>query len=309
MSSLCPSREYPGPALALVVCLIAFAQPVAAVTQQCFDSGYNDEIDFPCRFSAPRWSGELASLGANALIGGLTSGLKREFGDGNFSDGFLRGAFGGAITYVGKRVAAERFDGAGLLGRPVAAVGSSVARNAALGLPAFHHITLPLGPVWLEIRRDPDSRLAARLDPAALAWIVYGIVESELDFDAAETLSSGSAVFRTREKLLSLGDDSVHAAGLVNAGVMFLADVAAFGPERRRRAEAHERVHVLQEDQFAILWTAPAGAWAMRQTSLLAPLAPYVAVNLSTEMFRLLASLFDTHEDRPWELESIFHAR
>jgi hypothetical protein len=294
---------------AAVPLLLALAVPSHAAARQCFDGGFNDETDFPCRFRAPRWSGELASLGANALIGALTAGLTRELRGASFGDALVSGALGGVITYAGKRVAVERFDGAGLLGRHIAAVGSSATRNAGAGLPALRHLTLPLGPVWLDIVRDEGTRFAARVDPAALGWIVYGVVESELDLDVGETLSSGGAVFRTRGKMLSFGNDSVHASGVSNAGVVFLAEVEAFGPERRRRTEAHERVHVLQEDQFAILWTAPLAEWAMRRTSLLAPLAPRVAVNVSTELLRLLAPLFDTHEDRPWELEAIFHAR
>jgi hypothetical protein len=279
----------------------------AGAGAQCFRNGVDEE--YPCRFTSPRWSGELASLGANALVGALTAGLTREFRDGDFSDGFTRGALGGVITYAGKRLAAEDFTTAGLFGRQIAAVGASATRNAAAAQPSFERLTLPLGPVWLDVRRGERTHLAARVDPAALAWIVYGITERELDVDIGESLSAGAAVFRTNGKLLSFGNDSVHAAGVTNAGVVFLAQVPAYGEAARRRTETHERIHVIQEDQFTILWTAPLGEWAMGRTSLLARVAPHVVINLSTEVFRLLAPMFATHEDRPWELESIFHAR
>ena len=302
---LCQARVRNAIPLLLLLC-----GPVAPVTaQDCFGGGFNDDTPFPCRFRAPRWSGELASLGANAFLGAITAGLTRELRGGGFSDGFVKGALGGVLTYAGKRVAAERFDGAGFLGRHIAAIGSSATRNAGADVAVFDRITLPLGPVWLDVYRGDGGHVAARVDPAALGWIVYGIAESELEFDAGGSLSSGSVLFRTRGKLLSFGDDSVHAAGVTNAGVVYIAGVEAFGPERERRTDAHERIHVLQQDQLAILWTAPFGEWAMRKASVPAPFAAHVAVNFSTEIMRLFAPLFDTHEDRPWELESIFHAR
>lgn len=294
-------------AIPLLLLLFDPVAPVAA--QDCFGGGFNDDTEFACRFRAPRWSGEVASLGANAFLGAVTAGLIRELHGGSFSDGFVKGALGGVITYAGKRVAAERFDGAGFLGRQIAAIGSSATRNAGADVAVFDRMTLPLGPIWLDVYRGEGRRVAARVDPAALGWIVYGIAESELEFDAGGSLSSGGALFRTKGKLLSFGDDSVHAAGVTNAGVVYIAGVEAFGPERERRTDAHERIHVLQQDQLAILWTMPLGEWALRKASVPVPLASHVTANFSTEIMRLLAPLFDTHEDRPWELEAIFHAR
>lgn len=282
-----------------------FVAPASA--QRCFDVSFDPEASYPCRFEAPRWSGELASLGANAALGALTAGLVRELRGGSFSDGFVKGALGGVITYAGKRVAAERFDGAGLLGRQIAAVGSSATRNAGADVPLFQRLTLPFGPVWLEVQRESGTRLSARVDPVALGWIVHGVLEEDLDFEVGESLSSGAAIFRTNEKLLLFDTDTV--AGTANAGVVFVAGIEAFGERRRDRTAAHERIHILQQDQFAILWTVPLGEWAMRKSSFFAPIAPRIALNVSTEIMRLLAPLFDSHEDRPWELEAIFHAR
>jgi hypothetical protein len=289
------------------VLILGVAAPAAS--QVCFRGGVADESDEPCRFAAPRWSGELASLGANALLGGLTAGLVRHFSGGSFAEGFTRGVLGGSLVYAGKRVAAERFGGAGLIGRELAAAGASTVRNAGAGLRPLDRLSLPVGPVWLELRRSRPVRVGARVDPAALAWLLYGVVEDELELDLAESLSSGTALFRTKGKLLSFGDDSVHAGGVTNAGIMFLADVPAYGAAYARRAAAHERIHVLQEDQLAILWTDPVAASAIRRIPALDRFGRHLVVNLTTELFRVLAPLFATHEDRPWELEAIFHAR
>jgi len=228
---------------------------------------------------------------------------------GSFTEGFMRGAAGGAVTWAGKRLASERFAAAGLLGRGVSAAGASAVRNAADGEAPFARLTVPLGPVWFEIRPGSAERIRARLDAAALGWFLYGVVEPELNLDVAESLSAGTPVFRTDGQLLAHGDDEVHAAGVTNAGVIFLADVPAFGESFERRSFAHERIHVLQEDALAIQWTDPLAARATRDVPGLRWLARYVSVNASTELLRLLGRAIPDHEERPWELESIFFAR
>ncbi len=287
---------------------VTLAAPGAAA--QCLSGGVLEQSG-ECTFRAARWSGEIASLGANALLGALTAGVQYELRGGSFADAFTRGALGGSLMYAGKRIAVERLSGAGLIGRQVNAAGASAVRNAGAGQPVFSRLTLPLGPVWLDVNRAGAGRpqFNARIDPVALGWLLYGIAEDEVELDAGASLSAGTFVFRTDGKLLLLDDDSAHAGGLTSAGVIFLADVPSFDPAWGPRSLRHERVHVLQEDGISILWTDPAGTWALRRAGPLAALAPRLAVNLSTELFGLLGPLFRRHEDRPWELEAIFHAR
>jgi hypothetical protein len=291
---------------ALVLTLLLLAPLPASAQSRCFNGSVDD--DAGCRFAAPRWVGEFTSLSANGLIGGVTAGLVQHFRGGSFRDGFTRGALGGALVYAGKRVAAERFAGAGLLGRLVSAGGASAARNAGAGIPAFAQLTLPIGPVWLDVQ-PRARRIRARVDAAAVAWVVYGIAEPELALDAGETLSMGTPVFHTNNKLLKLRGDSVHAAGVTNAGIIYLADIPAYGVETARRQAAHERIHVLQEDQLSIQWTDPAATWLAGRFPALRGVTRFLAVNVSTELLRLSAGLIDRHTDRPWELEAIFFAR
>lgn len=278
----------------------------ASAQEHCFAGS----VDPPggCGFDAPRWSGELATLGANGILGALTGGLVQRLRGGSFQDGFTRGAMGGAIVYMGKRIASERFSGSGLLGRGVGALGSSVVRNAGAATSSFSRLTFPVGPLWLDVE-SASGALRARVDPAALAWILYAITESELELSWSKTFSAGTPVFRTHNKSLRLPGDSVHTAGVTNAGIVFLADVPAFGAAHARRQGAHERVHVIQEDQLSIMWTGPVGEWALSKTPALSRVDSFFVVNLSTEILRLLGGVIAEHGDRPWELESVFLAR
>ena len=295
-----------GPALAGALLLAALGTTALGAQEPCFQGSV--DYDGPCYFDAPRWVGEFASLSANGLLGALTGGLSRHLGGGSFRDGFVDGAIGGSIVYAGKRTAAESFAGAGLIGRSMAAVGSSSVRNASRGVPLFSHLTLPLGPLWVEF--DTSTReVNARLDPVALGWMAYGISEPELDLDWGGTFSDGTPVFKTHNKVLKLGGDTIHVAGVTNAGIVYSADVPAYGTGHARRHRAHEQVHVIQEDQLAIMWTDPLGRWAMGRAARLRRLRSGLAVNLSTEILRLLAHAVPEHGDRPWEVESVFFAR
>src|SRR5512133_49653 len=102
----------------LALCLLALAP--AILSAQCLPTPIPPDEAPPCTQRYPHWAGELASIGGNALLGGLSAGIMQELRGGSFRSGFTRGALGGTAIYVGKRIDAERFEGAGLLGRQVA---------------------------------------------------------------------------------------------------------------------------------------------------------------------------------------------
>jgi hypothetical protein len=261
-----------------------------------------------CPPETPRWVGDFAALSANVFLGGITAGVARHLDGGSFRDGFVDGLTGGAAVWAGKRVAAGRFDGAGLLGREIGAAGVSMVRNAGFGRSLFHTLVLPLGPLQVEWTTTTNA-LNARVDPIALGWIAYGVAENELHFDFGGTLSAGAPVFRTRDRILRFGDEGVHAAGVTSAGVIIVADVPGYGDAFTRRALAHERVHVLQQDHIAEWWVLPLTRNLLERVPFARHASPHVAVNLSTELLRGLGHLFSAHAERPWELEATFLAR
>jgi hypothetical protein len=285
----------------LVALLMAWPRPAAA---QCSLFGQTT-----CPLDAPRWVGEFATLSANAFLAGMTAGITQRLGGRSFGDGFVRGALGGAVVYGGKRLVVERFDGAGLLGREVAAVGSSMVRNASDGVALFDELILPFGPIRLYVR-PADRTVQPKLDALAFGWTIYGIAESELSFDAGESLSAGAPVFVTDGKVIqSSNTDSTHAAGLTESGVIVLAAVPAAGAEFRARAFAHERVHILQGDHIFTTWTDPLESRLLRSVPAAARIGRWADVGLSTDVLRVFGIFFDDYDERPWELEAAFLAR
>ena len=255
----------------------------------------------------PPWVGQFTVLSANAVLGGLTAGIIQELRGGSFKDGFARGALGGAVIYGGKRIAASRFDGAGLIGREVAAVGASVVRNASDGIGTFDRLILPAGFMRVYWNRASGA-VRLKLDVVSAGFVAYAVLEEELVLDARRTLSAGSPVFRTEGKVITYGTGDHHAAGVSRAGTVFRADVRPWGKEFLDRAFAHELVHVLQDDQLFITLNDHLDDWAFTRLGA-ERVGRYVDLNASSQVLVLLSRVIENHADRPWEMEAIFLTR
>lgn len=279
----------------LVVCGMAFACPRSLASQE--DTA-----------SAPRWVRHFASASANMLLSGFTAGVIQEIKGGSFRDGFTRGALGGLIIYGGKRIAVDLAPGAGLIGREVAAVGASVVRNAADGIGSFDRLVLPVGIVRVYWTRAPARQWNVKIDALAAGWTIYGIMERELDFDVGKSLSSGMAIFETRNRILEFGEGD-HAGGVTNAGVIYLSHIPLWGRERLDRSFAHERVHALQMDQMFVTLSDPFDDALLTRLPLGKHANQWVDINLATEFLRLLNVVIKKHSDRPWETEAIYLTR
>ena len=283
---------------AALTCIAALMWPSNARAQS--DTTFYSSV-------TPAWVGHFTTASANALLSGVTAGLIQEIRGGSFRDGFTRGALGGAVIYVGKHVVAQDFSGAGLIGRQVSAVGTSIVRNASDAVGTFDRLVLPIGFTRVYWQRHANRQWRAKIDAVAAGWTIYGIAEPQLDLDFKESLSSGAAVFRTNGSVIAFDDR--HAGGVVQAGVIFLSDVRPWGQDYLQRALAHERVHVLQMDQIFLTLNDPHDDQLLRSLPAGRTINRYVDINLSAELLRLLTIPIDKHADRPWEMEAIYLSR
>lgn len=249
----------------------------------------------------PTWEGELTAIGANALLGGLAASIIQIAQGEPFWPGFLCGAAGGGLMYGGKRLAAARFAGAGLLGRQISAIGASVVRNASQGQAPLSRLTLPLGIVRLYVERDSAARVYARADLAGLIATGYAIIDSNARFDLSSSLSAGAPVF------FRDNTDGVRWRGMHGAGVIWVHDVEGSSPDHWETARilAQERVHVLQYDQSFIALAEPAERWLFRQLPAGTVLGRYLDLGLNFPVWGGLNLLID-YEDRPWEWEAYY---
>lgn len=287
--------------IATIFSLVVSAAATPASAQKCVATRGG-----ACSEESSRTSAELVALGANALIGGLTAGVRQWRAEGSFIDAFWRGAVGGTGTYAGKRIVVSDFAGAGILGRGVAAAGASVTRNAAEGKPMFDRLTLPVSFVRFDWRLA-DGDVRASLDVPGLA-AVAGIYMSDVgaSLDVTRSLGTGAPVFMARNWTSERGWIGRQILG----AVLLRGDaVAGLDHERLLRdALYHERIHVVQYDQISILWNEPletrvlqklnSPEWLISRTDL-----SLIAIGLSGAKFLLPGSL------HIWEEEAHFMAR
>lgn len=249
----------------------------------------------------PGWTGEFAVFSGNVLLGGIAAGVAQKARGGSFSDGFTRGAGAGAGVYAGKRIAAARWPGAGLVGRQVASVGSSAVYNAGQGRPSFEQVALPLGPVRFYVRpRGGGPRVHARVDAVALANLAYAATRPELEWDAGRTLSSGGAVFRAPRHTFRANGEGAHGlslsgAVLLGAAVRTVDDDGLF---------SHERVHTLQADQLFLAIGRPLQDWVAGRSTAARRISRWVDLDFALPLQELITLGLEEHDHRPWELES-----
>ena len=291
------SRREAGLPLAAVCILVAVLVSATAPTSL-------QAQDRSSEWTAPRWMGDVAFVGTNALFGGLSAGLMQHLEGGDFRDGFTRGAFGGMTAYAGRRIAAAEFSGAGLVGRQVSAVGASVVRNAGEGRPSLERLVFPMGPVRLYVDRAREAEVRPRVALYDLAWIVTFAARSETEVDWSASLSSGAPVFRSPQR--SYKDRRGEAVdGLAAGGSIGVSDIFH---DRSRQVLPHERVHVLQHDFAFLVWSDPVEKRIMARHRWTRELSRYVDLGLVFPTLRgAFYRGFDIrHSQQLAEIEAMF---
>lgn len=239
-------------------------------------------------------------LALNAGLGAATAGLTRWMQGRPVRPGLLGGASGGALAYVGKRVVVERWQGAGFVGREVAAVGHSMVRNAADARPLLSRLVLPLGPLRFYVRPDSQTRMRVRLDAPSAAYAIL-LSAAGHPFDARASLSSGALVFRVTDLPLS------DARGRCIAGVAFgstvvLSDLTRQATDDRNPNFPHERVHVVQHDQLFTTIGDPAEEWLGRRVGWFGRMKRYLDFNVTGLVAMVPQAVWN--EGTPWEREA-----
>ena len=245
---------------------------------------------------------EVQLLAINAAIGALTAVAYQSARGRPILPALRTGAMGGALAHVGKRVAVERWSGAGLLGREIGAVGHSMIRNASNGRGAFDQVILPLGPVRFHVQPDSASRVTVRLD---LLSAVYGsmLVFSGRPLDARASLGSGGLVFRVTDETPLVRSGQCRS-GLTIGGIVALTDLSGLATDDRNPTWAHERVHLGQFDQLFTTLSDPAENWMARRSRTIARAKRYVDFNIVAVAVVLPMLAIDI-EDLPWEREAV----
>lgn len=236
----------------------------------------------------------VAVLGVNVLTSAVGAGVLARLSGHSFWRAAAVGAGGGALGFAGKRLAVQRFDGAGLLGRQLSSLGASVAQNAVSGRDPLDRIAVPLWIGRIYIERGEERSVHARLDLVAAILTTAAILDDKAHFDLGRTLSNGAPVF--------LQESAVPRwRGAQLAGVVWIEDI--FGPEDLEGTLAHEMVHVLQHDGAFTSWTELPEQHVLARIPGLRRAAPWVDIGVHSGVRAGLNRMID-YESRPWEWEA-----
>jgi len=230
----------------------------------------------------------------NVALGGLTAGVRQWRAGGSFTDGRWRGALGGGTTWIGKRIAVTEGTEAGVLGRTVAAVGTSMTRNASEGVGSLAHLVIPVGPARLRWDREEES-LDWSVDAVAtgaMLWARFSGQGARLDW--GHSLRTGAPVYVARRWRHDWGWSGRHAFGTIMIGEPFRETLNVL---------AHERVHVIQNDQAYLLWAEPLEKRLLAWIGVPERIASRVDLSLHVPFWAYL----DTRvmpDRNPWEFEA-----
>ena len=216
-------------------------------------------------------------------------------------------------------MAVSWFDGAGVLGREIGALGASTTANAASGIGTFDRLILPLGPLPGRVVITKNcSRYSARpvVDLLSAAAFFYGLTARKYSFDWDASFSGGVALFRERNPFLDENgvldvervpgiegsfQGSQYRAGATSVGGA--AFVSYLAPEDE--VLAHERVHTLQFDFITTTLSDPADTWIMERAP---SVDRWLKLNLVPIVFGALNQTLEplaNHDNFPWEREAI----
>lgn len=278
------TRPWRIPALSAALILLALTLPSTGHAQTC--GGWSCPAPEPVR-----WRVDARLAGYNAGIGAATVALNSLLRHRPLSwrEVFL-GAAGGTITFAGKRIAVERFDGSGLLGRQIAGVGGALVHNVGRGDGPFDRVSFAFGPLRLRVDRAEGTRIVVDAAPL-IAGMYFALSGEAVRLDVARSLSSGALVLRMRKQ---------SRPGRTLGSIILMPD--GVPPYDERRVVSHETVHVLQADQVFWSLTADPDRWLARKL-LPDARAGHVVLGLHVLMIGVLGQVLE-YRRRPWEVEA-----
>jgi hypothetical protein len=280
-------------------CVVALLLPSAVAAQPCMADPTTHAYRCAGSGTGPRTADHITALGINAGLGALTAGVTQHLRGRSFWKGFVGGAVGGGLSYAGKRVATAEFGGSGIVGREIAAVGSSVIVNAATGEGLLDRVVLPLGPLRMEVQLRAGVELRPRVDVPNLIFAVYTAARPGMEIDWSESVASGAPVFIDRTP-------ATDWAGRHGLGVIILKqDIDLVDPLQPGLPSVlrHERVHLLQHDFTSAVWGRPAEGRILGTL----PGGPVVHRFVDLRLDMLLWGMMNAalrHADRPSEREA-----
>lgn len=241
-----------------------------------------------------------AHLAINGALGGFSAAMFALARGKNPWRAALVGFGGGVTMGAGKQIAGQRFDGAGLLGRQVAALGTSFVRSASEDTMV---VIVPVGPMTLEVRPSAVDRVRPRVNVVAATTMLYYIIRDDTRLDVGATVSAGAPVFRFPTETVSTRDGIIF--GRMDFGTIVLGAKPSVLDEQRRMTLPHESIHVVQYDFLEQALSLPLERGILRKLGVRTGFLRHVDLGAISMMLAGVLQMHMDYEDRPWEREAV----
>ncbi len=242
----------------------------------------------------------LAHLGVNGALGGFSAAMFALARGRNPWRAAVVGFGGGVAMGAGKQVAARRFDGSGLVGRQLAALGTSVVRSASEDTLVM---MVPIGPMTVEVRPSAVDRVRPRVNLVSAGTVLYYIVRADTRIDMDATLSAGAPVFRFPTETVATRDGVIF--GRMDFGTILLGAAPPVLDPQRRMTLPHEATHVVQYDFLEQALSLPPERAILRKLGVSEGWLRHVDVGAISVMLAGVLQMHMDYEDRPWEREAV----
>jgi hypothetical protein len=242
----------------------------------------------------------VAHLAVNGALGGFSAAMFALARGKNPWRAALMGFGGGVAMGAGKQVAGRRFDGAGLVGRQLAALGTSVVRSASDDTTV---LIVPLGPMTLEVRPSAVDRVRPRVNLVGTATVLYYVIRDDTRIDVRASLSAGAPVFRFPTETVTTRDGIIF--GRMDFGTIVLGATPTVLDAQRRMTLPHEAIHVVQYDFLDQALSLPPERAILRTLGLGDGFLRHVDVGAISVMLAGVLQMHMDYEDRPWEREAV----
>ena len=241
-----------------------------------------------------------AHLAVNGALGGFSAAMFALARGKNPWRAALVGFGGGVAMGAGKQVAGQRFDGAGLMGRQLAAFGTSMVRSASEDTMV---VIVPVGPMTFEVRPSAVDRVRPRMNLVGTATLLYYVVRADTRLDMRATLSAGAPVFRFPTETVSTRDGIIF--GRMDFGTIVLGRTPLVQDRQRRMTLPHEAIHVVQYEFLEQALSLPLERAILRKLGASEGFLRHVDLGAISVMLAGVLQMHMDYDDRPWERESV----
>jgi hypothetical protein len=242
----------------------------------------------------------VAHLAVNGALGGFSAAMFALARGKNPWRAAVMGFGGGVAMGAGKQVAGKRFDGAGLVGRQLSALGTSVVRSASEDTMI---VLVPMGPMTLEVRPRAVDRVRTRVNLVGSATVLYYIIRADTRVDVGATLSAGAPVFRFPTETVSTRDGIIF--GRMDFGTIVLGAAPSVLDEQRRMTLPHESIHVAQYDFLEHALSLPPERAILRALGVGERFLRHIDIGVISVMLAGVLQMQMGYDERPWEREAV----